>query len=1000
MLKQGIRGARQWNDRYFVFTSNNTLAYYSQTNDDKPKFIYPISKDAGCELSKVYEEHRTIKSSQGGSSKETIYCIKLAWSIPVKRITDDAWEESSMTGGPEAFQQHYRRSSSPTVPPNSTGTLQARHFSYSPAPKSVNNSSQPSWHSERKLAVAEPYDLSGPPSPRQRQRPGADNDMTPQPSRTNESFSKSKGTSYRFRIKSTSSDDNDDNNNNNNHFLDLPNIDDRLGTPIPRSEEEDGPTSMVDEQKELHSLYLAKKKQNKKKAKKKVVDGAKLALAAGAFVGLGVLTAGASMAGLLILGAAAAAGGTGAAGAAANSTFRRGKKRETELIIASASYEEAKRWHAVLTACLQSESARESTWGQLFFQEGRSATRTMLPVDAAGGILTVRSRDGAHNSPRHGGSDGSDGNDQDPRDRFALRERATHTKTFVVPGVRWKPMEGGWLTFFGTGAQGLRIFKDEAVTQLAANRGMLRRILGGMLAESRPCPPLKAHILLNASPLNAFMCLMSYARMPDQANHVSPNSGQRVSFRVLETIDDHMDVIHVICRPLYLFPSYTSPRDFVVFRYWRFESDGSCVVCVESIEHPNCLPHPDFVRGEMHAAYTISPKKHKSGNRFVEATSEEECLLTAVVQVDPKGWVPLRPIPFLADQCYGEAFGISALLQLLDIRDAIDLDRFLPVGFETSNPSTQKLMKKSLLNGFAAVPSSLGVGVSSNNTVESEEDGNDDNCNYDFAFAGRESSVDDISMRFASFPTPYPVECWAEPDPNSFRVRGKTYKQDREKINAGPSIGRLVAVDILLADEAVYSGVSTHPNERIQLGLQREKALKEKGLPSDMPPFVFVVNIVLPGPPVYHGVFYFAVDNRSTIDGTDGSASSKLCSQFLFGDDDKFRDKTFKLIPQIVEGNFLVRKAVGSTPAIMGTKLKQLYVRSDRFFEVVLDCGSSSVASGVIRVVLPYSVHLTVDMGFLLEGNDESTLPERIFGCVRMKSVGFGPHLRRISRPV
>jgi hypothetical protein len=706
---------------------------------------------------------------------------------------------------------------------------------------------------------------------------------------------------------------------------------------------------------------------------------------------LGVLTAGASLAGVLILAGAAAAGGTGAAGAAANSSWRRGKKRETELVIASSDYEEVKRWHAVLNACLQSETARESTWGQLFFQEGRSAARTMLPADAAG-ILTGRARDG-QNSPHR---DGSNGIEQDPRDRFALRERTP--RTIVVPGTRWKPMEGGWLTFFGTGAQGLRIFKEEEAPKVGG-RGIINRIFGGTSADNRPCPPLRAHILLNASPLNAFMCLMSYARLPDHTIQISPNSGQRVSFRVLETIDDHMDVIHIVSRPLYLFPSYTSPRDFVVFRYWRFESDGSCVICCESVEHNNCPPHPDFVRGEMHAAYTISPKKQRSGSRFVGATMDDECLLTAVVQVDPKGWVPLRPFPFLTDQGYAEAFGIASLLQLVDIRDAIDLDRFVPVGIENVNQSNQKKLKATLLNGFSAVPSH-GGGISGGITVESEDDANDDHFNYDFAFAGRESSVNDLSMRFASHPSPFPVEFWAEPDPNSFRVRGKTYKQDREKFNAGPSIGRLVAVDVLLADEAVYSGVSTHPNERIQLGLRRETVLKEKGLPSDMPPFVFVVNIVIPGPPVYHGVFYFAVDDRSTIDGTDGTPSSKLCSQFLFGDDDKFRDKTFKLIPQIVEGNFLVRKAVGNTPAIMGTKLKQNYVRSDRFFEVVLDCGSSSVASGVIRVVLPYSVHLTVDMGFLLEGNDESTLPERIFGCARMKNVAFGPNLRRISKYV
>lgn len=157
-------------------------------------------------------------------------------------------------------------------------------------------------------------------------------------------------------------------------------------------------------------------------------------------------------------------------------------------------------------------------------------------------------------------------------------------------------------------------------------------------------------------------------------------------------------------------------------------------------------------------------------------------------------------------------------------------------------------------------------------------------------------------------------------------------------------------------------------------------------------------NIILPSP-VYHGVFYFAVEDMSTIDGSDGTASSRLAQKFLFGDSDEFRDRTFKLIPQIVQGNFMVRKAVGSTPAIMGTKLKQCYARSDRFFEVILDCGSSSVATGVIRLSLGYAKTLAIDMGFLLEGDSESHLPEKIFGCVRMKYPEFGPHLRKVEAP-
>jgi len=50
-----------------------------------------------------------------------------------------------------------------------------------------------------------------------------------------------------------------------------------------------------------------------------------------------------------------------------------------------------------------------------------------------------------------------------------------------------------------------------------------------------------------------------------------PNSGQRASFRVIETMDDHMDIINLYFRPMYSFPSWTLPRDYVLFRYWRFD---------------------------------------------------------------------------------------------------------------------------------------------------------------------------------------------------------------------------------------------------------------------------------------------------------------------------------------------------------------------------------------------------------------------------------------------
>jgi len=159
---------------------------------------------------------------------------------------------------------------------------------------------------------------------------------------------------------------------------------------------------------------------------------------------------------------------------------------------------------------------------------------------------------------------------------------------------------------------------------------------------------------------------------------------------------------------------------------------------------------------------------------------------------------------------------------------------------------------------------------------------------------------------------------------------------------------------------------------------------------------------VLPNEPFYHMVFYYAVDDISEIDGSSGTPTSKLSKEFFFGDSDEFREKTFKLIPQIVQGNFMVRRAVGSTPVIMGKKLRQLYVKDEenkRFFEIILDCCSSSVAGGVIRLSLGYAKTLVIDMGFVLEGDDETVLPERIFGCVRIKNPDFSVPIRKVEPP-
>jgi hypothetical protein len=1007
---------RQWNERYFVFDSEQKLTYYDKKGDRRPKATFRVTRDSGCEISDLYVAER-----QKGNKKESLYCFTITWpddpagSIKKETSMHDSLDDMSylgLTSAPPSPTPSINNSASLLKTPararkrslSADDPLSPRSRTASPIPKnskakasmrstessiasgcSKTHRRHRTWlrkdkdpnlgasmpHLEGDNALADPVKktksrtpLSRTPLSLHRRRATANDvplevkmDIGPPPLASSYENILERGghalevsvhgpeQSKSQTLKSRAVSDNKTNGNKGAYD-----------------------EQHAAEQDKLHSLYVSTKKEKQKESRKKMLAGTKIFAASGALVGIGVLTYGVGLAaGLVFLGATAAAGGTAGA---AEAGFKRNRSKRGCVTIATKSYEDAKLWKSTLDACLEVDKIKQSTWGQMFMADGRKTASALVPRDVE--LMTVRSKDGA----TLGEDDGV------PREFPRQTNLFLMDRNFLIePTTRWRPLEGGW-TLVGPGAQGLRILKEERTSSPDTPLKTTRLAVGGTTC------PLKSQVVVRAHPLDAFMCLMSYARIPSSVSeeNLAPCSGQRASFRTIEKIDDHMDVVHLVCRKMYLFPSWTVPRDFVLFRYWRYEPDGSYIVCYESMEHAACPPNPRFVRGEMHQVCTIAPSKATVEKRSKSSGSRPECLMTSVVQVDPKGWVPSKPMLFLSNQGYGDAFGVAALLQLLDIRDAIEVDRFLDVAPDISHPIP--------FAGKGTAPDTMGKPAGSSRTSEL--------VGYDFRYANRErcdSMTLDTVSRIEACPKPLDVEKWAEPDANSFLVRGPMYKKDRVKVNAGRSIGQLIAVDVVQVDKLISTGMSKHPYERIQLALRREKLMKEQGKKSDMPPFIFVVNIMLPGPPFYHGVFYYAVEDMSSIDGSDGTASSRLANKFLFGDSDEFRDRTFKLIPQIVAGNFMVRKAVGSTPAIMGTKLKQTYVRDKRFMEVVLDCGSSAVATGVIRLTLGYAKTLAVDMGFLLEGDDEDHLPEKIFGCVRMKFPDFGPHLRKVAPP-
>mmetsp|Transcript_36831 Transcript_36831/g.89457 ORF Transcript_36831/g.89457 Transcript_36831/m.89457 type:complete len:996 (-) Transcript_36831:568-3555(-) len=955
-----------WQERHFAFIDDHTLTY--SHGNTEPTASFRITKDSGCRISEMFVEQK--------GKKELLYCFTITWerdeasdySLPIDETAPDdiSYVPSSQPDTPRSV---YSSGNASRRSDKQHQQLQASD-SFSNVKRKFFGKKSSKPRRQTSLELGSDYGSLSSAGISENGSPfGKPNKRTKSPTRV-PSFVKM-DTPEKFPDYKPIPDGEEI--NKNSPKQDSPNqqhLEHRDSINTKARGQKAHEDRHATEQGILEDAFYDKEKRKSKEVHQKVIEGTKIAAATSAAVGFGVLTAGAGIAaGLVVLGAAAAAGGTAGV---ADFGMRKLKKQKGVLTVATANFEKAKLWKSSLDAYLASDSIRmSSTWAQKFVAEGRKTIGAVVPHD-----IDLMAKHNDLMKAVQSKVKGAPENESEREHNLFLRYGG-----FSGDSALWQPVEGGWTSMFGPGAQSLRIFKEQKVEIPTKSKKIFRLAVGGATTSV----PLKARVILNVHPLDAFMCLMSNGRLTSmeiEDKGFIPKSGHSASFRVIEQIDDHTDIVHLFFRKLYLFPSWTEPRDYVLFRYWRYEPDGSYSVCFESVEHPDCPPQPGFVRGIMHQVSTLAPTKKPLGRRRGQVGAGPECMLTNVVQVDPRGWVPTKAIPFLSNQTYVDAFGISALLQMLDIRDAVENDRFIDVSPDLNIP---RYGSKAEEDG-----GKMANGIGSNEKIS-----------YDMRFADRERMGTSVrfSMQtlcgFENYPPSLSIEKWAEPDANSFVVRGPNYLKDRKKVNAGASIGRLVAVDLVNVDQPILSGMATHPKERIQRALKKEQELLSAGKQSDMPPFVFVVNIVLPGPPFYHAVFYYAVDDLSTIDGTDGTGSSKLCKEFLFGDSDEFRNKTFKLIPQIVEGNFIVRKAVGSTPAIMGTKLAQYYSRSERFVEVILDCGSSQVATGVIRLSLGYAKSLMVDMGFLLEADEEQYLPERIFGCARMKYPEFGPEYVR-----
>lgn len=456
---------------------------------------------------------------------------------------------------------------------------------------------------------------------------------------------------------------------------------------------------------------------------------------------------------------------------------------------------------------------------------------------------------------------------------------------------------------------------------------------------------------------------------------------------LLDPVDGHYDYVYGTYDPKHLAWS-SLKKDFVFSRQWFRGQDGEYTILQFPAVHQKQPPRTGYQRIE------INPSIWEIKRLRLADSSTSKCLVTRMLEIRSTIWDGLKK---RYTKNFEKSIPYALLCQVAGLKE-----------YFAANPSLA-------LDSPSAVEDSTVFSIASPSSLELEDSEINDEFHDAIAFDGsledEDSDSDDeelpvvgkvklknISWAIASFAlkkgtmknneldSTYPpatlnpsqfygslhqgkgesdINCWTSPSGPGFMIRGETYLKDSSKIPGGDPLLKLLAVD-WLREENLMDKVAHHPN----LLVQSEGGKKL--------PFILVINLQIPANPNYSLVMYYGAErpvNKKSLLGT-----------FIEGND-IFRDLRLKLIPRIVEGYWMVKRAVGSKACLLGKAVTCRYLREDNFLEIDVDIGSSSIAKRIIALVLGYVTSIVVDLAILIEAQEENELPEYILGTVRLNRL-------------
>uniref|UniRef100_A0A7N0TLX3 Protein ENHANCED DISEASE RESISTANCE 2-like n=1 Tax=Kalanchoe fedtschenkoi TaxID=63787 RepID=A0A7N0TLX3_KALFE len=483
---------------------------------------------------------------------------------------------------------------------------------------------------------------------------------------------------------------------------------------------------------------------------------------------------------------------------------------------------------------------------------------------------------------------------------------------------------------------------------------------------------------------------------------------------VVEHLDGHTDIIH---KQLYSdwLPRGMKRRDLLLRRYWRREEDGTYVILYHSVFHKKCLPHKGYIRAYL-----------KSGGFVVSPVNQgKQSLVKHMLAIDWKYW------KFYLRKASGRLITIRMLERIAALREMFQAksgnqsseygyrERTLDLGVPQSVQEDVKLevssqlVEKNLLEEKIDAPplktaNLMGLSDVTDEFFDVTEPTNYDNLENEWSggsspefispgvHATKQSSAsafvkklhelavqkkgymdlqeiarDDCTSWCYGDSLAKDTSCnaactWSFADPSTFLIRGEKYLQDNEKVKANSTLMQMVGADWLR---------STQREDDLA---GRKDSIVQRAAARGGPEFFFVVNIQVPGTTTYNLALYYMM--KGPVE------ENALLNHFVTGDN-TYRNSRFKLIPYISKGSWIVKQSVGKKACLVSQALEVNYFRGSNYLELDIDVGSSTVARGVVNLVLGYLNNLVIEMAFLIQANTQEELPEALLGTCRLNQL-------------